>query len=60
MKSRTVREDGLSEITSVRFEHILFVRWEGIVVDLPPNITNGSDDPRRNTFSVDHRRENPR
>ncbi len=25
----------------------------------PPNITIFSDDPRRNTFSVDHRRETP-
>jgi hypothetical protein len=38
-----------------------FVRPLGrSTVYLPPNITNCSDDPRRNIFSVDHRREIPR
>ena len=34
--------------------------YEGIGVDLPPNITHWSDDHHRNTLSVGHLRENPR
>ncbi len=37
----------------------MFVRYEGSAVDLPLNITNGSEDRRRNTLSVDHHRETP-
>ncbi len=40
-----------------QWEHILFVCYEGSGVDLAPNITQSSDDHRRDTLSVDRLRE---
>ncbi len=36
------------------------VRYEGIAVDLPPDVTSCSNNRRENIFSVDQHRENPR
>ncbi len=38
-----------------QWEHILFVCYEGSSVDLAPNITQSSDNHRRDTLSVDRK-----